>query len=427
MKQRLTAPLVDKLEPRAKAYFISDTEVQGLNIRVEPSGAKTYYLRYRNDTGKRRALKLGVHGPLKPLTARELAYKMLSEVAHGKDPSGSRQKKKSGTDTLGGYIDKVYSPWVQSHQKSGALTVNMINSAFTGMLPKPLSELSPFLFEKWRKSRLDRGNKPVATNRYIAALRGALTKAVEWGYLESNPLTGVKSLGIDKRTVDRYLDSDEQERLYNALHERDERIRSERRSANDWRKKRGYKAFSELDDVGYADHLEPMITISLNTGLRRGELFSLNWTEVNFNKRTLSVTSSSSKTGEVRHIPINKTVFDVLTKWGMQTDTIGLVFCSKNGKKFTHVNSAWRKLLVMAGIQDFRWHDMRHHFASQLVMNGIDLNTVRELLGHSDIKMTLRYAHLAPEHKMKAVETLSRDIQSGTIEGNQQKVFRIEA
>ena len=72
-------------------------------------------------------------------------------------------------------------------------------------------------------------------------------------------------------------------------------------------------------------------------------------------------------------------------------------------------NSSWKALLKRAGISNFRWHDMRHDFASQLVMKGVDLNTVRELLGHADLKMTLRYAHLALENKMKAVEVLMND------------------
>jgi len=103
----------------------------------------------------------------------------------------------------------------------------------------------------------------------------------------------------------------------------------------------------------------------------------------------------------------------VLKGWQEQTEkSSGLVFVNDDGQRFDRANTSWRGLLKQAEIVNFRWHDMRHHFASRLVMGGVDLNTVRELLGHSDYDMTLRYAHLAPEHKMKAVEVLDRqDLQ----------------
>jgi len=82
------------------------------------------------------------------------------------------------------------------------------------------------------------------------------------------------------------------------------------------------------------------------------------------------------------------------------------VFPAKNGRPFHNVRKAREGALSDAGITKFRWHDMRHHFASRLVMAGVNLNTVRELLGHADLRMTLRYAHLAPEHKAAAVEKL---------------------
>jgi site-specific recombinase XerD len=84
-----------------------------------------------------------------------------------------------------------------------------------------------------------------------------------------------------------------------------------------------------------------------------------------------------------------------------------LVFPSKDNTPFNAVKRSWSSLLKKANIEQFLWHDIRHHFASKLVMAGVDLNTVRELLGHSDIKTTLRYTHLAPEHKINAVQKIN--------------------
>lgn len=113
--------------------------------------------------------------------------------------------------------------------------------------------------------------------------------------------------------------------------------------------------------------------------------------------------STYSKTGRARHVPLNAEAVAVLAaykKKGVEgTDRIFPVLDVKKG---------WAALLVTAKIPKFRWHDLRHTFASKLVMAGVDLNTVRELLGHSDLKMTLRYAHLGPEHKAAAVERLVR-------------------
>ncbi|MCK4869668.1 MAG: tyrosine-type recombinase/integrase [Gammaproteobacteria bacterium] len=80
-----------------------------------------------------------------------------------------------------------------------------------------------------------------------------------------------------------------------------------------------------------------------------------------------------------------------------------MVFPNKDGKRMLDIKTAWTHLLKSVQIEHFRWHDLRHHFASKLVMAGADLNSVRELLGYADLKMTLRYAHLAPEHKAKVV------------------------
>lgn len=102
-------------------------------------------------------------------------------------------------------------------------------------------------------------------------------------------------------------------------------------------------------------------------------------------------------------LSINTGMRQVLKAWRDQAAGTDLVFPSRDYRPFDTVKKACKGLLDAAKIENFRWDDMRHHFASRLVMAGVDLNTVRELLGHSDMSMTLRYAHLAPEHKTNAV------------------------
>jgi integrase len=157
---------------------------------------------------------------------------------------------------------------------------------------------------------------------------------------------------------------------------------------------------------GYGDHLTPLVLLSLNTGARRGELFGLEWADVDFGLNQVTIRGETSKKNRTRHIPLNAEAADALTRWRKQTDGAGLVFTGRDGERLENVRKSWAGVLKAAGIESFRWHDMRHTFASWLVMRGVDLNTVRELLGHGDIKMTLRYAYLAPQHKARAVAML---------------------
>jgi integrase len=158
---------------------------------------------------------------------------------------------------------------------------------------------------------------------------------------------------------------------------------------------------------GREGYLRKMIIISLNTGIRRGALFSLLWSDVDLDKRILTLRGEDAKSGKTNHVPLNDAAYNAFKEWLEISGGDGLVFPSpKTGEKMGSCKTAWKRLMKAANIENFRWHDMRHDFASQLVMKGIDLNTVRELMGHADIKMTLRYAHLAPEMKAKAVAAL---------------------
>jgi integrase len=195
-----------------------------------------------------------------------------------------------------------------------------------------------------------------------------------------------------------------------ALDEREKEMRQARQSHNEWLDEREYEKVPGYQH--FTDHLKPMILLSLSTGIRQGTLFGLEWGDINFVERILTLRDEIEKSDKTRHTFLNDTVYDVLSKWKAQSPQTGpnaLVFPSpRTGKRIDNCDSAWEALLKRAKIENFRWHDMRHDFASQLVIAGVDLNTVRELMGHADLKMTLRYAHLAPENKLQAVKVLDR-------------------
>ena len=104
---------------------------------------------------------------------------------------------------------------------------------------------------------------------------------------------------------------------------------------------------------------------------------------------------------------VQKTIISVLKNPESQ-----YVFCNKDGKPYGEVRTSFFTACNKSGITNFRFHDLRHTLASQLVMSGVDLNTVRELLGHKSLKMTLRYSHLSPDHKKRAVDILGKRIDT---------------
>ena len=127
----------------------------------------------------------------------------------------------------------------------------------------------------------------------------------------------------------------------------------------------------------------------------------------------MTLRASVSKANKTQDLPINSVAVKVLSAWREQSPNVAdnvLMFPSpRGGGKFDNCKKAWAALMKDAQIENFRWHDMRHDYASQLVMRGVDLNTVRELMGHASLAMTLRYAHLAPKNKLRASEILAEE------------------
>ena len=123
--------------------------------------------------------------------------------------------------------------------------------------------------------------------------------------------------------------------------------------------------------------------------------------------RVLTVTGRTAKGAKSRKIPLNAEVFDVLTRCKKQGTGKGLVFTRGEGDRTGFVKTAWLRVLEAAKLEDFRCHDLRHTFASKLVQRGVNLAVVRELLGHGEFALTLRYAHLEPKQKADAVARLA--------------------
>ena len=402
MGSNLTETSVERMKADDRPYEVRDGRLKGFLVRVQPTGAKTFYCEY----GRGKREKLGRFGIMGTHEARTAAAKLLRQRDCGEDPSAARVVPKS-TPTLGEFVSEHYEPWVRENHHAADATLYRLRSTLSSFRDLKLDKIDVGEIEKWRTQRLRSGISAATVDRDINVLRGAITRAGEWGAMPKGTLENLKQLNAADEGSPRYFSDDEEKRLRAALKAREEQMRKRRESGNEWRLERDYECKPDLRALPFADRLKPMVILSMHTGLRRGEMFKLPWREVNLEQKVLTVRSLSSKAKRRRDIYLNSEAIEILTSWRKMTDRgAELVFPGANGKELTDLKRSWGKLLKDAEISDFRWHDLRHHFASKLAMAGVDLNTIRELLGHSDYKMTLRYAHLAPNHKRKAVDML---------------------
>lgn len=202
-------------------------------------------------------------------------------------------------------------------------------------------------------------------------IRHMLIKAVEWEMLETSPHTKGKRL---------------------ILKENNQRLR--------------FLTESEIEALlkVCAPHLKPIVEMALFTGMRRGELLSLKWEQI----RRGFIYRHQTKSGKPRQIPINERLSEVLREVRKRNQLKSpYVFGRNDGQRFGDIKESFNSACRKAGIEDFRFHDLRPTFASHLVMKGVSLKAVQELLGHTTIQMTMRYSHLSQGHLEKAVAMLN--------------------
>jgi integrase len=220
--------------------------------------------------------------------------------------------------------------------------------------------------------------KPATVNREMTVFKHMMSKALEWKLLVANPLRGVRSLNVPKR-LERILEVNEELRLLSAC----DHVRSK--------------------------FLRPVIVLALNTGMRRGELLSLQWSQVNFSRRKIRILNAKTESGE-RTIPMNSMTYAALSSLKRNRKS-ELVFPSnrKEGKRILDLKKGFKKAVREAELHgNLRFHDLRHTFATRLVQAGVDIITVQHLLGHARISMTARYAHSPDTSRIAAVEQLDR-------------------
>jgi integrase len=211
-----------------------------------------------------------------------------------------------------------------------------------------------------------------SVNREMATLRHIFSKAVEWDMVERNPFEKGKSLLLkldNQRT--RYLTEDEIPKL--------------------------------IEECKPIKHLHHIVVCALNTGMRRGEILNLKWNQV----RNGFIYLEKTKTKNRREIPVNDEFAQMLKEIRKEQGLTSEYVFTYARRTIGKVDRAFRGALRRAGMQDFTFHDLRHTFASHLIMRGASLKEVQELLGHKTVTMTLRYAHLAEENKKKAVGLLN--------------------
>ena len=222
---------------------------------------------------------------------------------------------------------------------------------------KKLQDIGPELIERYKAKRKTEVS-PATINRELAFLKTMFNKAVEWGRLESSPLKNVKKFK-KPNSKDRILNVGEMKRLINAAD----------------------------------NHLEPILIIALNTGMRKGEILSLKWENIKLSKRCIHL--EDSKAGKSRDVPMNGLVIEALSAIPQNSEYV--FFNSRTGGPIQDVKTAFKTACKNAEIRGLRFHDLRHTAATRMVEARVDLVTVSKILGHSSIQMTMRYAHPTPE------------------------------
>jgi integrase len=318
---------------------------------------------------------------------RSEAERTLSELRRTLETGGIPETPlKSATF---GEIGDVYLEYCRANKASRTVerdTVSIVKHLTPYFRKRLIVSLHTIDIEQYKQVR-SRYVAPGTVNRELTTLKAMLRKAVEWGYLRYNPASSVGKLP-DPISAPKSLLPEECLRL----------LRSCRKSRN--------------------RSLYPFVATALYAGLRKSELFHLTWNDIDTKRGIILVGNKDgwhTKNYADRTVPMPLKLRRILGHHPPHSVS-PYVFYNPDGSRFHDIRGSFDKAVVDANLPRLTFHILRHTYASLLVMNGKDLPTVQHLLGHADIKTTMRYAHMAPDHIIKAVEDFDFGDETGAEE-----------
>ncbi len=356
----------------------SSKKVRGVFEKMRGSGI--WWIQYFDAEGRRRREKVGAKG-----MAIKLYQKRKTEALQGKKlPENLRSRpstlREIGTAAL------EYSLAEKASHRHDAIRMAPILEQFG---ERAAESIKPEELERWLNDEAQERGWAVATkNRYLALLKLTYRLAERNGKVRYNParlLRMRKENNARLRFLNQFVPLKTKLDYLTECSDEESRLRA-------------------VIAKNYPEHL-PEFDIALNTGMRPSEQYGLTWDRVDLTRKIITI--PKSKNGRTRHIPVNSVAVAAFRALQQRSpDRAGPVFVTMTGEPLHGYKHWFEPAVDEAGVRDFTWYCLRHTFASRLVMAGVDLRTVAELMGHQQIQMTMRYAHLAPAHTSEAVERL---------------------
>ena len=311
--------------------------------------------------------------------ARELESKWRTEIVRGEQAI----TRKKAVLTLSDFWDKYYLPWTKENKKSWQTDRSYYEHHIEPVLgKKKLDSITPFDIEKLlvsmkkKKSRLDRTYTPATIKHQIVLLNRMYVIASNRGiYTGNNPCRAVEKPSLDNEITE-FLSDSEMVKLNKVLDEWPDKV------------------------------IACLVKFAMLTGARRGEILKLQWKDINEERKTMLLRDPKGKKDMT--LPLSKAACDVLDETPKDKESV-FIFYGMNGKQHSDFREQWNGIKKAAELpKTFRFHGLRHNFASHLVSSGTDLYTVSKLLTHKSTAVTQRYAHLADEHLREAANKAGR-------------------